>query len=213
MAVTVTTTAATTTTASWRRMSPEDKDRVLEIGDKIHPDLPEDKEVLTERLRLFPEGCFVLVQHRHRHHKHKHNESDEDVQDDNETIICGYAVSHPIPKRHQPPALNTLLLNMNKPPSVSPGEAEQFYIHDLAILPEFRGRGYARECVDMLLGVAKRWGFELTGLVSVYGTERFWERFGFGPALAAADVDADAKLLKKIVSAYGQDAVYLVRRN
>lgn len=161
--------------ASWVALSSDHIESLLRIAEQIHPGLPESREVFAERVKLFPEGCLGLVI---------------------EGKLCGYAISHPI-RRRQPPALNSLLQ------WVSP-EADQYYIHDLAILPEVQGRGYAQECVQKLLSVAER--YPSTGLVSVYGTAVFWSRFGFKPI--ASDSTMETKLLD-----YGDDAVYLERAN
>lgn len=167
--------ANTAAMATWRKMSVNNVDGVLCVADVIHPDLPESDYVFAERAKLFPEGCLVLVK-------------------DNE--ICGYALSHPI--RHcQPPALDSLL------GTLAP-DADQYYIHDLAILPKFRGQGLATACIDKLLSIASR--YSTTCLVSVYGTASFWARFGF------VNVPIDAALSKKLHD-YGEDAVYLSRQN
>ena len=85
----------------------------------------------------------------------------------------------------------------------------QYYIHDVAVLPEGRGRGLARECVERLLGVAEGRGYETCCLVSVYGTGRFWGRWGFvRPEAGRVGEDLEEK-----VRGYGGDAVFLVRRN
>jgi ribosomal protein S18 acetylase RimI-like enzyme len=160
-------------------MSVGDVQSLLRVADEIHPGLPESDYVFAERVKLFPEGCFVLVE--------VGNESDE---------ICGYAISHPI-RHRQPPALDSLLGGI-------PPDADRYYIHDLAILPKFRGGGLAAECISQLFEVAKR--YPSTCLVSVYGTAPFWGRFGF----AAEPVDE--ALLGKLRE-YGADAAYLSRRN
>jgi GNAT superfamily N-acetyltransferase len=161
--------------AAWREMVASDVEAVVRVADEIHPDLPEGGHVFTERVKLFPEGCFVLV------------EGDE---------ICGYAISHPICHR-QPPALNSLLRE------IAP-DANQYYIHDIALMPRLRGRGMAAECIRKLFAVAKR--YPTICLVSVYGTTPFWGRFGFVPE------PIDAILAEKLRS-YGEDATYLSRQN
>lgn len=83
----------------------------------------------------------------------------------------------------------------------------QFYIHDVAILPEWRGRGLAGEVIRRLLGVAEGGGYETCCLISVYGTGQFWGRFGFGR------VEGELKELEEMVKVYGGDAVFLERRN
>ncbi|KAI1092479.1 acyl-CoA N-acyltransferase [Rostrohypoxylon terebratum] len=162
----------------WREMSVDDIDGLLLVADMVHSGLPESREVFTERVKLFPEGCLVLV---------------DLVESDK---VCGYSISHPI--RHQePPALNTMLGEIAS-------DADQYYIHDIAVLPEFRGKGLAAECIDKLLAVADR--YKTTSLVSVYGTSPFWGRYGFVPE------PVGAALLEKLRQ-YGEDAVYLSRTN
>ncbi|CAG9984017.1 unnamed protein product [Clonostachys byssicola] len=147
---------------------------VLRVASEIHPDLPESAGVFSERLSLFPDGCLVLAQ-----------------GDD----ICGYAVSHPI-RAGLPPALDHQIGEI-------PPDADQYYIHDLAILPRVRTRGLGAHCIEKLLLVAD--GYQTTCLISVYNSASFWRRFGFVPE------PTDTALSAKI-RGYGQDAVYLVRR-
>lgn len=163
--------------ASWRELSVNNIKSLVRVADKIHPDLPESDEVFAERVKLFPEGCLGLVEG-------KGNE------------LCGYVISHPI-RRHQPPVLNSLLGKIAS-------DADQYYIHDLAILPKLRGRGLAQECITKLFAIAKR--YPTTCLISVYGTEQFWSHFGFVP------VQIDDVLEKKLLD-YGDDATYLERKN
>lgn len=156
-------------------MTDQDIKGVALVAKEVHHSLPEDDSVFAERARLFPEGCLVLV--------------------DGEQV-CGYAISHPI-RYGQPPALNSLL------GEIAP-EADQYYIHDIAIVPKLRRRGLALQCISSLLSVAKR--YPTTSLVSVYSTLPFWGRFGFAPA------PADPALSDKL-GGYGEDATYLLRRN
>lgn len=112
--------------------------------------------------------------------------------------LCGYVISHPI-RRRCPPPLDTLLGEI-------PEDADQYYIHDLAVLPGYRGCGFAQHCVDRLLGTVAK-DFETTGLVSVYGSEAFWGQFGFSPL-----EEKDGVLEKKVLH-YSDDAVFLERKN
>ena len=166
------------TEASWRELSVNDIKSLARVGDQLHPNLPESDEVFAERVELFPEGCLGLLEGKGK------NE------------LCGYVISHPI-KHRQPPALNSLLGKIAS-------DVDQYYIHDLAILPKLRGRGLAQECINKLFAIAKR--YPTTCLVSVYGTETFWSRFGCVP------VQIDDVLEKKLQD-YGDDAVYLERKN
>lgn len=161
----------------WRDLMSKDISQVVQIADKIHPGLPERHEVFAERLKVFPEGCLALV----------NTKSDE---------LCGYLISHPI-ITYQPPPLDTLI------GEIPPG-ADQYYIHDLAILPESRGGGRAKEAVAKVLDIAKQ--YPTTCLISVYGTSGFWGRFGFRePVLGDG--------LQRKVAVYGEDAVFLERKN
>lgn len=156
-------------------MSIGDIEGVLRVADTVHPNLPESEVVFTERMKLFPEGCLVLV---------------------NGDVVCGYVISHPIRHGH-PPALDSLLGEIAT-------NADQFYIHDLAILPNFRGCGHAAKCIRKLFIVAQR--YQTTCLVSVYDTARFWGHFGF----VAEPVD---QVLYQKLQGYGSDATYLTRQN
>lgn len=166
-----------TPSAAWLELSPKDIDSLIRIAPLIHPSLPESSSVFLERINLFPDGCLSLIESKNN-------------------SLCGYAISHPI-RRREPPALDALL------GEIAP-DADQYYIHDVAILPDFQGRGFAQQAIEKLLEVAKR--FPTTGLVSVYGTVTFWGRFGFLPA----SVDG---ILEEKLKGYGDDAVYLERRN
>ena len=163
--------------ASWHELSVINIKSLARVADKIHPALPESDEVFAERVKLFPEGCLGLFESKG-------------------TELYGYVISHPI-KHLQPPALNSLLGKIAS-------DADQYYIHDLAILPKFRGRGLLQECIKNLFAIAKR--YPTTCLISVYGTERFWSQFGFVP------VQINDVLEEKLMD-YGDDAVYLERKN
>lgn len=161
---------------AWRDMSVSDMEGLLEVADVVHPGLPESAAVFEERVRLFPAGCLILA--------------------DDGGQVCGYAISHPI-RSGQPPALDSFL------GAIAP-DADQYYIHDLAILPSFRLRRLATECLSKLLAIADH--YATTSLVSVYDTTLFWKRFGFTP-------EPTDRVLSEKLCGYGEDATYLLRRN
>ncbi|MGO4572832.1 GNAT family N-acetyltransferase [Microvirga sp. 2TAF3] len=158
----------------WRPMSTQDLAAVKSLADRIHIDHPEDMHVFTERLQLYPAGCHVLAD-----------------RDD----LAGYALSHPW-RLGAPPALNTPLREI-------PEHSETYYIHDIALLPEGRGKGHAGAVVKMLAEHAMATGFGSMSLVAVNGSREFWERLGFRTAMTA--------VLKAKLSSYGGDAL-LMRR-
>lgn len=157
----------------WRPMRDEDLDAVLHVAGVVHPALPESKAVFAERRSLFPQGCIVLA---------------------SGASIEGYAVSHPI-RRFQPPPLDTMLGKLA-------ADANDYYIHDFAVMPARRGEGLAAAGVNALLEVAR--SYETASLISVYETADFWSRFGFAPA----DRDMGDRL-----GPYGARAVYMLRKS
>jgi len=159
---------------SWRPMTAQDLAQVQILADRIHLDHPEDAQVFSERLRLYPQGCLVL---------------EEDGR------LIGYALTHPW-YFGAPPALNSLLGEI-------PGEATTYYVHDVALLPEARGKGYAARAGERLVGHARDAGFGNLSLVAVNNSQAFWERLGFHVATVSG---LKAKLLT-----YGPGAVLMVR--
>ncbi|WP_244670719.1 GNAT family N-acetyltransferase [Rhodoplanes elegans] len=143
-------------------MEEPDLDAVLSIAAVVHPDFPEDLAVFAERLRLAPDGCFVLAGHT------------------GPVGLAGYLVSHPW-HADTPPALDTLLSRL-------PDRPGSWYLHDLALLPAARGSGAGAAIVDRLAGHARASGFATMTLVAVGGSSGFWGRQGFSvvddPALS-----------------------------
>jgi GNAT superfamily N-acetyltransferase len=118
---------------------------------RVHPDFPERPEILAEKFRLFPRGCFVLDQAGSR--------------------ICGYCFSHPW-LNGPPPALDTLLGTL-------PDRPATYFIHDLTVEASLRRRNFASVLMPQLLGIAYGLPVDRTMLVAVSGSEPFWTRMGF----------------------------------
>jgi GNAT superfamily N-acetyltransferase len=154
-------------------MTPGDLPQVQILADTIHVGHPEDFHVLAERQRLYPQGCLMLT---------------EDEQ------AIGYALTHPW-SLGEPPPLNGLLGELPAAPTT-------YYIHDVALRPEARGKGYAVQAADRLVAHARAAGFDNLSLVAVNGSRAFWERVGFR---AMALTGLAAKL-----ASYGPDAVLMV---
>lgn len=158
-------------TARWRPMARSDLRAAIALADRVHPGLPEEEAVFTDRLNLCPAGCLVLA--------------------DPAGIVCGYTLAHPWTEG-PPPKLNTLLGTLPTP-------ADRFFIHDVVVAPEMRGQGLAAPGVELLLEQAA--SYPSAALVSVYGTVPFWARFGFVdasgtlPAGALADYGSDARFM------------------
>jgi len=161
--------------AQWRLTTTIDLADIQKIANVIHPDLSETPEIFAEKLRLFPEGCFVLVEN---------------------GAVLGYAFVHPW-RLNDVPKLDASLLAL-------PHNPECILIHDVAVLPEGRGKGASESLVHRTLRLAKKHNVRVLALVSVYGSHLHWLRLGF--ELAAVE-DLASKL-----ASYGETARYMVRR-
>ena len=98
--------------------------------------------------------------------------------------------------QHRIPPLDGLLEQL-------PGDADCLYLHDVAVLPDFRG-GIARDYVIAIEQLARASGIATLALVSIYATRPLWQRLGFRPVIA------DAELRAKLAS-YGDSATYMLR--
>lgn len=143
----------------WRRAVPSDLAAISCMADQVHVDLPERPEVFAEKMRLFPEGCFVLAW--------GHD-------------TAGYALSHPWKLCSIPP-LDDFLGRL-------PAGCECLFVHDVVLLAEARGRKAGAALVEVTASLARSQGLRFLALVSVYDTYAIWERLGFtamsDPALA-----------------------------
>lgn len=156
----------------WRPMTAHDLAQVQTLADTIHLDHPEDAEVFANRLQLYPQGCLAL--------------------DENGRLI-GYALTHPW-YFGKPPALNSVLAEI-------PRDATTYYVHDVALLPEARGKGYAAQIGERLIDHAAKAGFDNLSLVAVNNSQGFWERLGFRKTSVPG--------LEEKLRSYGPDAVLM----
>ncbi len=165
---------ATDRLADWRPAILTDIDAIYGIQCIVHAEYPEAREVLLERLELCPAGCFVL---------------------EKGGVVSGYVLSHPW-RRLSPPPIDTRL-------GAIPAGADSWYLHDLALLPGTRGSGAGAKVATLIAERARRDGYQTLALVSVNGSQGFWERQGFS-------VHQDEMLAAKL-SGYGNEAVYMER--
>ena len=123
-------------------------------------------------MKIFPDGCRILA----------------------DALPVVYLLSHPW-TFGEPPKLNSLLGALPERPST-------YYIHDLALLPEARGRGHAEMAIRDVIVIARRLGLESVSLVAVNDTTGFWRRVGFR-------VHDDPGLAARLRS-YDEQAAYMV---
>jgi GNAT superfamily N-acetyltransferase len=131
-------------------MTPADIPIVDAIGEIVHPDFPEDRAVMENRLALFPDGCLVA---------------------ESEGTSLGYAVAHP-DVIGRPAVLNTVL-------EALPADADCLFLHDVALSEAARGYGLGKKLVPVLKKIARAHGFTRLGLVSVNNSLGFWQAQGF----------------------------------
>lgn len=88
-----------------------------------------------------------------------------------------------------------------------PAAGEQvLYLHDMSVLPALSGQGVARALLHTAMQQARARGVRQAALVSVQGSQAYWERQGF----CVADVlDAQQHLHLKT---YGDGAVYMTSK-
>jgi GNAT superfamily N-acetyltransferase len=60
-----------------------------------------------------------------------------------------------------------------------------YYIHDIAIHPEFEGKGLARTFMEQSIEIARSRGFKSIELTAVQSAATYWERFGYKPMAEA----------------------------
>jgi len=131
-------------------MTVADLPAVAAISAAVHGRYGEPVEVYAERLALWPSGCFVWQQ-------------GED--------IAGLLVAHPW-HRSTSPELGALL-------GAIPQDADSFYLHDIALLPETRGQGAGKAATALVIDRARSAGYRDITLVAVNGAEAFWTTQGF----------------------------------
>ena len=159
----------------WRTMTAADLPAVSAISDMVHGRYSEAVAVYAERLGLYPQGCFVL---------------------ETRSAPAGYLLTHPW-HRDTPPKLGAMLVAI-------PADADTFYLHDIALLPESRGTGAGRAAVELAIATARAAGFGEITLIAVGGADRFWTAQGFTIADAApALLDSygpEARLMRRALA-------------
>ena len=158
----------------WRPADAADVGVIYDIQCISHALQPEAHDVLLERLLICPQGCFVL---------------------ENGGVVSGYVLSHPWVRRAPPPIDARL--------GAIPAEADAWYLHDLALLPGTRGSGAGAKISALLAEQARLAGYRTVALVSVNGSQGFWEGQGFSVCM-------DDALAAKL-ECYGGQAVYMER--
>lgn len=85
-------------------------------------------------------------------------------------------------------------------------QPDTVYLHDMAVHPDWAGRGLARQLLQVLWAQARARRLRFSALVSVQGSQPYWQRQGYAVQPLASAAQA-AQL-----AGYGADAVYMVQR-
>jgi GNAT superfamily N-acetyltransferase len=158
---------------NWRAMQTDDLAAVGAISDIVHGRYAEAVAVYAERLRLYPNGCRVLEE---------------------QGTVVGFLVGHPW-HRHDPPSLGAMLGGI-------PEDADGYYLHDLALMPDARGSGEGAAASTVALQQARSEGLAEVFLIAVNGAERFWARQGF-------ILVPDEGIAGKLDATYGPGVYYM----
>ena len=90
-------------------------------------------------------------------------------------------------------------------PVAAPLTSDTLYLHDMAVLPHLAGRGLARALLAPLWAQAGSQGLRHTALVSVQGSQVYWERQGY------AVQPLERATQRARLASYGTGAVYMSR--
>ena len=83
-------------------------------------------------------------------------------------------------------------------------DASVLYLHDMAVSSVAAGQGLAQRLVQAVKTQARARGVQRTALVSVQGSQLYWERQGY----KADDVTNAAQ--QQHLASYGEGALYMV---
>lgn len=134
----------------WRRATLADTVDIVRLSKAHLGPYAEGEEVFAERIRLAPDGCFVLTKH---------------------SRTVGYFFSHPW-VRMKPPALHEML-------GAIPPDADCWYVHDVAVDHEYRGGGVVADVCERVFRVAAAAGYRVVMLVAVSGADGYWAKLDF----------------------------------
>lgn len=134
-------------------MQAADLDAMLEIQAQTYqPYFHEARACFAEKLRLYPQGCWVVWLNRRP---------------------AAYLISHPW-SQDQIVALHASLQQL-------PQNPDCYYIHDLSVSPDFHGQGLGRIMAEKATECALKIGVKTIVLVAVQSSQPFWNKFGFQP--------------------------------
>jgi len=111
---------------------------------------PESRSVMERKMELSPESCFTALA---------------------DNRVAGYVLAHPWMSGKAPPLHERL--------TVIPATADSLYLHDLALLPEWRGQNAAAALCRAVLRAGRALGYRQSHLTAIQGSVPFWEKMGY----------------------------------
>lgn len=111
-------------------------------------------------------------------------------------VVCAYLAAY----RSRPGKLTPLNGGFD-----TVAQPHTLYLHDLAVAPQAAGQGLAQRLVEHLWIQGRSEGLVYSALVSVQGSQVFWERMGY--RMQVLDDPAQQQNL----ASYGADAFYMVK--
>lgn len=158
-----------------RTMTTADLPAVLGLQAQCYDDrFHESQSVLAAKLALSPQTCWVV---------------------ESESGLQGYLFAHPW-QSLTPPSWNAVL-------DVLPAAPDCFYLHDLAVNPNSRGKGIGEALIQAARKQAAYWNLANAALTAVQGSSPFWARHGFKVVLHESG-QHDEHLMT-----YGADAAFM----
>lgn len=125
---------------------------ILHIQNMVYGnDIPESEAVLRSKIQLGNETCLVITDPEHR--------------------VIGYCLSHPWTAT--PASLHTIYTKLS--------HSSLLYIHDIAIIPSYAGKGLGYKVLHYLTTWAQAHDFSQLSLVSLAQAVTYWRRQGFEP--------------------------------
>lgn len=141
-------------------LQPEDLDQIVDVQSKIYsPDLHEEYSFYANRLQLAPSSCWKAS--------------------DQQGRIQGYLISYPW-RGDNPPALGHALQAL-------PEAADQWFIHDCALLPSAQGKGWSKQLLRHGVQFARTRGLRWSSLVSLGQARDYWQAQGYSVVQAQAE--------------------------
>lgn len=139
-----------------RRLEIPDLPSILHVQRQCYrSELLEGGETFRRKILGFPEGCLGL---------------------EREGRLGGYLFCQPWRFGEVVP--------LDDASGTSPPGSDCLYLHDLSVIPAWRGSGAATELLEAAFTMARVRGFTRFGLVAVQGSESFWKGRGFRMARA-----------------------------